>query len=464
MKTITVSDFINTNYKDYWEYSNKNGKNSVTPKEGIPEVVRKIVYAAYMINVKEHEERKTVELKGEVVKFHAHGESSIEDSIKGVATAYKSQPATRLLEGIGNFGAAPGDEGAAARYTSISGTPLLTAIYKDIPFVDFNTDDTGLEQPDYISSPLPMALINGMSSIGTGRSCYLAERDAREIIKWISELKDPDINFDIESPNKYGIAPPKAMSVTGCETWYNNANGYIYYDAVIHHRVDASDISKKGKYDVITALPPKSTPQNVIYKLQQKLPSKVTSKILDLSGKDRPTYIILPTGYLDNPDKDYAKYGLRLARQEQIFTWEDDLHTMAYSNIYHIAKGWFEDRCKVVTRRLQKSINDLEKENYKIDLIKIYVKEEMSKWKSEDIISYFIKLANNDEEIGKADANTVLSQTARAFLPENLEKNNLLKEKNNSKIKEYQKDIENIGDFIIKEAYDIIDKQERFFS
>ena len=126
---ITISDFINKKYRSYWEYSNKNGKNAIDANEQLPEVVRKIIYSAYTLGIKPSDERKTIELAGQVVKYHAHGDSSIQESIKGVATAYKSQPATRLLHGIGNFGFAPGDDGAAARYTSIGGTPLLSAIY-----------------------------------------------------------------------------------------------------------------------------------------------------------------------------------------------------------------------------------------------------------------------------------------------------------------------------------------------
>ena len=51
--TISVSDFINTKYRDYWIYSNRNGKNSIEPREQLPEVVRKIIFAAYKINIKE---------------------------------------------------------------------------------------------------------------------------------------------------------------------------------------------------------------------------------------------------------------------------------------------------------------------------------------------------------------------------------------------------------------------------
>lgn len=447
---ITVSDFINTKYKEYWKYSNKDGKNSIDPREQLPEVIRKIIYAAYRLNIKEKEEHKTTELMGEVGKFHAHGPSSIEDSIKGVATAYKSQIAARILEGIGNFGAAPGDEGAAGRYTSVAGTPLLSAIYKDIPFMPVNTDDTGLEQPEYISLPIPMGLIVGMSPIGTGKSCYIAERSAIDVINWIDTLR--------KSNWADGVEEPKPMSVTGCKTWFNETNGYVYYDAVIHYGVNYEDITKKGKWDVITALPPTKSPATVIYKLTQKLPTRVAGKIVDGSGKGKPTFIIVPKGYID--EKDFHKFDLRHARKEQIYIWDHDLETMRRSDLKGVAQRWFEDRCQVVTKRLNKQLLDIKAINHKIDLIKEFADKKMSNWKSEDIIKHFEKL---DPVNGKTDANMVLSQPARTFLPENISKDQILKETNNKEIAKLSKKIKNIGDVVIEEALSIIEAQEKFF-
>lgn len=448
--TITVSDFINTKYRQYWEYSNKNGKNAISPKEQMPEVVRKIIFAAYKLNIREKDEHKTVELSGETAKYHAHGDSSIQDSIKAVATAYKSQPAIRLLKGIGNFGYAPGDEGAAARYTSVCGTPLLTAIYKDIPFMETNTDDTGLEQVEYISTPLPMTLIGGTSQIGTGKSCYVAERDAYEIIKWIDELRNSNWSDEIKAPD--------ATSITGCKTWFNEDNGYVYYDAVVHYNVNMDDITKKGRYDVITALPPKSNAMNTIAKLISKLPTRVSKNVIDGSGEGRNVYIILPAGYLK--EEDFNKYAMRSARKEQIYIWDYELNTMRKATLIDVAKGWFDDRCKVVTKRLSKQVLDLETVNHKIDLIKEFADNKMIDWKSEDVISHFMKI---DPENGENDANLVLSQTARTFLPENIGKNQILKEKNEKEIKSLNKRIKNVGDEVIKEAYEIIEKQEKFF-
>lgn len=449
--TITVSDFINKKYRQFWEYSNKNGKNSVDPREQLPEVVRKIIYASYKIGIREREEHKTPELIGEVVKIHPHGNQSIEDSIKGVATAYKNQPCTRILEGIGNFGSCPGDDGAAGRYNSVAGTPLLTAIYRDLPFVPYDTEDTGIEQPTYISVPLPMSLICGQSQIGTGKSCYIAERDGRQVIEWINQLREFD--WDVSM-----CTAPAPMSVTGCHTWYEPKNGYTYYEAVVHKSVDMNDLEKRGKFDIITNLPPKQNADIVITKLKQKLPPRVKDRIIDGSGKGRPVWIIVPKGYLQ--EEDYAKYNMRTARKEQIYAWEENLHTMKETDLVTIAREWFEDRSKVVTKRLKHSLNEFEDMNHKIDLIKIYAKDGMTNWNREKIVKRYVELF---PETGEEDAKTVLNQRASAFLPESLDANELERQKNNERIKDLKHDIENVGDVIIREAFDIIEKQENFF-
>ena len=447
---ISVKECIDVKYREFWNYSNSNGKNSIDAREQLPEVVRKIIFASYKLNVRENDEHKTNELMGETGKYHAHGPSSIEDSIKGIATAYKSQKAIRVLEGVGNFGSAPGDEGAAGRYTNISGTPLLTVIYKDLPFVPYNEDDTGLSQPEYISVPLPIALIGGVSPIGTGKSCYAAEREATEVINWIDRMRKSNWKNDIVLPNP--------MSVTGCKTWLNNDNGYVYYDSIVHYGVDYNDLNKPGKFDVIVALPPKVTPDIVIYNLNKKLPTRVRDKILDGSGKGQPIFIIVPKGHI--MEEDFTKYAMRKARIEKIFTWDHTLETMRESSVKNVAKDWFDDRCSVVTKRLSKSVDTLEILNHKINLIKIFAENGMVKWSSKDIIKYFVDL---DNENGEKDANIVLPQSVRAFLPENLERNELDRNKNLKEIKALQANIKNIEDFVIKEAYDVIKAQEKFF-
>lgn len=449
-KSFTVSEFINTKYREFWNYSNANGKNAIVPKEQLPEVVRKIIYSSFRLNIRENKETKTAELAGETSKFHAHATDGIEDSIKGVATSYKTQTATRLLEGIGNFGYAPGDSGAAARYTSVAGSPLLSAIYQDLLFVPMSSEDTGIEQPEYISSPLPFSLIVGSSAIGTGKSCYVAEREASHIINWIDKLRNKDWK---------GVKPPEPMSITGCDTAFNEANGYIYYTSKVLYGVDMHDFSKKGKFDVIVALPPGATAGSVKLKLETKLPPRAANKIFDGSGAKNKTAVIIPTGYLD--EEDYAKYGMVVARKEQIYMWDEEFNTMRGTTLNYIAKHWFEDRCRVVQMRLEKNIADLEKNIHKIDLIKAFADNKMIEWSSSKVEDFFVKL---NPESGKEDTSLVLSQSARTFLPENLGVNEITRDKNESQIADLHLSIARIGDFVIDEARDIIKKQEEFFA
>lgn len=447
-KVIEISDFVAQNYRQFWNYSNKSN-NALNPIDQIPAIVRKIIYASYLLNIKPSEERKASELIGEVVKIHPHGDTSIGESIKGVATEYKNAVEYRLLEGIGNFGSAPGDTGAAGRYISIGGSPLLSAIYKDIEFCPMISDNTGIPQPEFISSPIPIGLIGGAQTIGVGRSNYLAERNSEEIIAWIDKLRKSEFKKDYKIP-----AP---TSVLGCKVVENDDNGFIYYYANILEGVSEKDYNRKGNYDIITALPPTKNASTVINKLKAAFP-KHASLIKDASGKGEPVCIRVPKGLLD--PKNFNKYGLQYARQEQILIWDDEVNTMRWSDHKTLAKKWFESRCEIVSKRLQKQQEIDQKAIRKIDLIRIFAENKMIDWKEDKVVKYFVEL---DAENGKEDASMVLSQTARAFLPENLEKNEITKQKLLNELKELQEELQRIGDVVIEEAYEIIKKQREFF-
>ena len=78
----------------------------------------------------------------------------------------------------------------------------------------------------------------------------------------------------------------------------------------------------------------------------------------------------------------------------------------------------------------------------------------MSNWKSEDI----------EKELGKEDATIVLSSSARMFLPENLVKNEAAKKEHLKAQKELKKELKDLKGFVIREAREIIQKQEDFFN
>lgn len=444
---VNISNFVDHRYRQFWKYSNKT-KNALNPIDQIPTVVRKIIYSAFLLNIKQQEERKTVELMGEVAKIHPHGNDTIVDSIKGVATPYKNDASYRILEGIGNFGSSPGETGAAGRYLYVGGTPLLSAIYKDLEFCPM-IEEGGDIQPEYVSIPIPIGLIAGAQTIGVGRSNYVAEREAESVIAWIDKLRRGEFK------RKYKT--PEVTSVYGCEVFENPDNGYVYYYAKVLKGVSEKDHNKKGKYDIITALPPTKSADVVIKKLQSLFPA-YANQIKDASGKDNPVCIWVPKGLLERDD--YAKYGLQYARKEQILIWDDEEDTMRWSDHHTLAQKWYENRCEIVQKRLSKYEDGFKKSIHKIDLIKIFADNKMIDWDEKDVVNYFVKL---DAENGEEDASMVLSQPARAFLPENLDANALTKEKLELKVKEIEEKIQNVGDVVIEEAYDIIKQQREFF-
>lgn len=427
---IKVSEFIDTKYRDFWKEENLS-VNVFLPQEQFMQVEKRILWAASkigMLNSEKTESKfKTTELSGETLKYHISGETSVQDSIKGLATNYKRQKAVRLFKGIGNMGVTAGDPGSAARYTSIQGTPLLSAIIRDLEYAELITDSTGLLQPKYIVPPLPMVLINGKTSIGMGKSAYYDEREASEVIDWIEKLV-----------NKEECTIPDPICSTGCKT-YKIPNGYTMYE---------STIETKGRYDIITTLPPKSTSRGVMSKLKSKLPKRAAEAVIDGSGDGRPTYIMVPKGHLKM--EDYSKYGLKNGRKEATYIWDESLDTMRMSSHEEVAILWFKARRDLINKKLESKTSKLEAQINKIDLIKLYVDKKMNTWKSEEI----------ENELGKDNANIVLSSPAKVFLPENLAKNEILREKYVDEIKEIKS--RDINKEVFVEAREIIKLQEAY--
>ena len=134
---------------------------------------------------------------------------------------------------------------------------------------------------------------------------------------------------------------------------------------------------------------------------------------------------------------------------------------MRKTDLVTVAKIWFNDRCNIVTKRFNKQIDVLNASIMRYNLIEEFVEHGMNDWKSEDINKYFVDKYHED---GEDYANMVLSQPQRSFLPENIAKNDKVRTKQKNELKEIKKKLKNIGDTIIEEAFDIIEKQEKFFA
>lgn len=301
---------------------------------------------------------------------------------------------------------------------------MLDSIFKDIPFVDVYDQGDGVKEPEFIPTPIPIGLINGVSQIGVGRSNYIAERDAHEVIDWIDYLRKNDWKSNTGRQRVGKV--PQPTTVNKCNVEYNPENEYIYYDAVIHYGVDRDDIHKKGGYDVITNLPPapKSTTDFVIQKLKDYAPKKYKDLIVDGSGKGRPIWIAVPSGIISHRKKDWFKLGLRYARKEYILIWDKDKEvdgikgTMVETSLERVAKLWFERRKEVVQRRLFFEASELQTRNHRLNLIKVYVDNKMNNWKSEDIEKFYIDYAKKEKFITDTQKDLIQKGDMEKITPE----------------------------------------------
>lgn len=447
MPDVKIQDFVVDAYHTYWNYMNRRGKNGIEPREQLHETVAKAVIASIQVGVTVNKEVKTVEVSSELAKYAAHGES-LSETVKGIASLHKSHPAVRILRGIGNFGSLSGDTGAAPRYTHLTGTPLLARIAADLKYIPKIKGETGLDEPEYISSPLPFALIGGSSPIGAGISTYIPERDPREIVDYIEKMYKSGWTGRYKMPN--------ATSVTGCEVYYEPANGYTYHIAKI-----VEEGKGRNKTWNIVALPPQTSVVTALTRLIDKYPN---ASFQDASGKGQPVKII---SSIPIPREDFASLRLQYARKERVMIFDEDQGVMREGSINDVAKEWFEDRSKVVEARLRDQVAILERENLKFDLIKHFADSKMQDWDESDVVADYIKLAESmerTEDDGRDDAKMVLSMPVRAFLPQNIAANELTLQKNNTKISNLNKDLSDVGSIVISEARETIDEQEAYFS
>lgn len=436
IKDITITEFANTKYREYWENVNQN-KNAFFPEEQLVAVNRHLCWAAYKIGMKPGFTVKTPYLTGEIIKTHVSGDQGVNDSIALAAQGYRRQIGSRLLRGEGNLGSFPGDPGAASRYTQVECTPLLHRIIKDMKYMNTYKDPEGTEMVEWVSAPIPMMLVNGVKQVGDGRSCYMAERNINEIIDWLEDTSKP---------------APQPMSSLGCKTYYNpNGNGFIVYEAEIKKNLKIS--GKRGKWDEIVGLPPGLSVQNAIKLLKDKLPKNVGNKVEDNIGDGNFISIYVPAGHLDDK-KVLSKLKLYGGRKEYIYVWDRNLNTMRETDLKEVADVWLESRQEIVSRRINDIIDSLKSKIHRTDLIQTYVDKGMSDWKVEDI----------ENELGKDDANIVLSTSARAFLPESLAKNKKDRKEWSKDIKKNQEYLKNIKDFVLNEAREVIKEQEEFFT
>ena len=191
---ISYTDFIN---KELILFSMADNMRSIPSViDGLKPGQRKVLYTCFKRNLKK--DVKVVELAGSVsarTAYH-HGETSLQQTIVGLAQTFVGSNNINCLEPSGNFGSRlqGGSDCASARYIYTRLSPFARRIFSplDDPLLTYNLDDNKQIEPEMFCPVVPMVLINGADGIGTGWSSSIPNYNPEDIVDNLRRLMNDE--------------------------------------------------------------------------------------------------------------------------------------------------------------------------------------------------------------------------------------------------------------------------------
>lgn len=182
---ISYDDFIN---KELILFSMADNMRSIpSVVDGFKPGQRKVLYTCFRRNLKK--DVKVVELAGSVsgLTAYAYGDTSLQQTIVGLAQNFVGSNNINCLVPSGNFGSRlqGGQDAASARYIYTRLSPFARRIFHqtDEALLQYNLDDGKTIEPEVYVPILPMILVNGADGIGTGWSTTIPNYNPVDIIE-----------------------------------------------------------------------------------------------------------------------------------------------------------------------------------------------------------------------------------------------------------------------------------------
>ena len=184
-KQLRYVDFVNKELLQFSYYDTMRSIPSLC--DGLKPGQRKILYACFKRNLKD--EIKVAQLSGYVAEHSAyhHGETSLAQTIIGMAQNFVGSNNINLLMPNGQFGSRSmgGKDAASARYLHTNLSKITRHIFNedDDHLYKYLEDDGQMVEPEWYLPIIPMVLVNGADGIGTGWSTSIPCYNPREIAK-----------------------------------------------------------------------------------------------------------------------------------------------------------------------------------------------------------------------------------------------------------------------------------------
>lgn len=354
---ITYTDFIN---KELILFSMADNQRSIpSVVDGLKPGQRKVLYTCFRRNLKK--DMKVVELAGLVsgMTAYQHGDTSLQQTIVGLAQTFVGSNNINCLEPSGNFGSRlqGGGDCASARYIYTRLSPFARRVFHtaDEPLLTYNMDDGQKIEPETYMPVVPMILINGADGIGTGWSSSIPNYNPEDVVSNIKRLM-------------------KGEPVVPMQPWFRGFTGEVV--ALGGDRYKFSGIIKEtGDKEVeITELPIRTWTQDFKDKLEEiikaeKVPSFIKD-YRDYNTHSKVHFVIqLDEKNMKSALSDGLEEKFKLSKTiatTNLVAFDPEGRITKYSTVDDILKEFYTVRLKYYERRKQHQLSELQKELEKL--------------------------------------------------------------------------------------------------
>ncbi|KAJ5379735.1 DNA topoisomerase 2 [Penicillium cataractarum] len=357
MAKISYTDFIN---KELILFSMADNQRSIpSVVDGLKPGQRKVLYTCFRRNLKK--DMKVVELAGLVsgMTAYQHGDTSLQQTIVGLAQTFVGSNNINTLEPSGNFGSRlqGGGDCASARYIYTRLSPFARRVFHqaDDPLLAYNEDDGKKIEPETYMPVVPMILINGADGIGTGWSSSIPNYNPEDIVANLNRLMD-------------------GQDTVPMQPWFRGFTGEVV--DLGGDRFKFSGIIKEtGDKEVeITELPIRTWTQDFKDKLEDIIKAeKVPSFIKDYKDYNTHSKVHFVIQLDEKNMKATTSEGLeekfklsKTIATSNLVAFDPEGRITKYATVDDILKEFFAVRLKYYERRKQHQLSELQKDLEKL--------------------------------------------------------------------------------------------------
>lgn len=165
--TRTITDFFNTDYKEFTQYVIEN-RALVSVIDGLKTGARKIMHAAFTGSLRDGKQKKVPNLSGETMNFslYPHGDMSLNSTIVTLSQEHKFNFNPLYIDS--QNGTLRDDSVSSPRYLYVKLSKYADLWKRDIELTERLFDEGQYIEPKYYLPIIPMAIINRQEGMCQG--------------------------------------------------------------------------------------------------------------------------------------------------------------------------------------------------------------------------------------------------------------------------------------------------------